>query len=68
MFILTMAAIGCSFSKGGNGIAQRILRDLDGPGEQLEEVVKSLSETQLKVLFGEDALKAMDDGNTHDSD
>lgn len=56
-FMLTMAAIGCSFSKNGNRIAQGILRDLDGPGYDVEDVMDTLSDTQLKVLFGQQAVE-----------
>lgn len=64
--MLTMAAIGCSFSKNGHRTSQKILRDLDGPGMDIEDVMANLSENQKKVLFGLDTAEEKD-GNPPDT-
>lgn len=66
-FLLTMAAIGCSFSKNGSHSAQKILKNLEGPGLAVEDIMEDLSDTQVLVLFGKDELEKRH-GNSPDSD
>lgn len=63
-FSLTMAAIGSVFSKDGKKIAKSILDTLElGHPETTEDVLERMSDKQIKILYGGDALEAWKERN-----
>jgi hypothetical protein len=58
-FSLTMAAIGSIFSKDGKKLAKKVLDTLElGGPPTMEDTLDSLSDTQIKILYGIDTLEA----------
>jgi hypothetical protein len=58
-FSLTMAAIGSVFSKDGKRLAKKVFDSLEiGGPPTMEDTLDSLSDSQIKILYGADALEA----------